>query len=111
MSRNYDAADLVDVVVDEYCSTILTATSAEPIAVNEIVEKVGMSPATAYRRISQLVDYELLEERTWLDEAGNQVHIYESQFESVKIEIVNGIAYLHIVRSGTHELTRLWDFQ
>lgn len=48
MSRNYDAADIVDVIFDEYSSAILTATSAEPVAVTTIVEEVGMSPATAY---------------------------------------------------------------
>lgn len=111
MSRNYEANDLVEVVVDEYSSAILTATSAEPVVVDEIVDEVGMSPATAYRRIGQLVDFELLEERTWLDDDGNQARVYESRFESVKIEIINGIAYLHIVRDETHDLTRVWDFQ
>jgi len=111
MSRTYDAADIADIIFDEYSSAILTATSAEPVAVTNIVEAVGMSPATAYRRINQLVDHELLAERTWFDEAGNHIHTYESQFESVKIEIVNGIAYLHIVGEEAHELTRLWEFQ
>jgi len=111
MSRDHAADDLVEVVVDEYSNAILTATSVEPATVNEITDAVGMSPAHAYRRIGQLVDLDLFKERTWLDETGTQCRVYEANFESVKIEIVNGIAYLHIIRKTNHNLTRIWDYR
>lgn len=111
MPRECVADDIVEVVVDKYSNAILTATSAEPIAVKEITEDVGISTATAYRRIGQLVDLDLLEERTWIDETGTQTHVYEANFESIKIEIVNGISYLHIVSEANHDLTRIWDYR
>lgn len=111
MSRTYAADDLLEVVVDEYSSAILTAASAEPVVVKDIVDDVGMSPATAYRRIGQLLDYDLLEERVWIDEDGTQTHVYEADFESIKFEIVNGIAYLHIIAADNHDLTRIWNYR
>lgn len=101
--------DLVDVVIDEYGSAILTATSAGPIVVSDVVETFGMSPATAYRRINRLIDYDLLEERTGIDSAGNQYHVYEATFQSIKIEIVDGITFVHIVRDEGHEIVRVWE--
>lgn len=111
MSHDYATGELTDIAVDEYCTAILTATSAEPVIVNEIVDAFGMSPATAYRRIEHLRDYDLLEERTRLDETGNQVHVYKAQFQSIKVEIINGIAYLHILRDDDHEIARLWQYR
>lgn len=111
MSRESATGDLIDIAVDEYCTAILTATSAEPVVVNEIVDAFGMSPATAYRRLAYLREYDLVNEWTRLDETGNQVHVYEAQFQSLKIEIINGITYLHIVREDDHEVVRLQQYQ
>ncbi|WP_136687862.1 DNA-binding protein [Halorhabdus amylolytica] len=111
MLRDDAADDLVEIVVDEYSNAILTAASAKPVTVDEITNAVSMSSATAYRRINDLLTYDLLDEQTWIDETGTQCHVYEANFETLKIEIVDGIAYLHIVQETNHNLARIWEYR
>lgn len=111
MSRRYTADDLMEAVANENSSAILTATSSEPFIINENLDDLEMSRATAYRRIEHLLSCNLLDEQTRIDEAGTQYHVYEANFQTLKLEIINGIAYLHVVRENDHDLTRLWNFK
>lgn len=111
MTRRYAGGELAGIVVDEYCGAILTATSGGPTTVSDIVDAFGMAPATAYRRIDKLLDCNLLRHQTKLDEEGDQFSVYLADFTSIQLEIVDGIAYLHVVREDGHEIARLWEYE
>lgn len=108
MKRDDTADGLVDLVLDKYCGEILTATSAAPLPVTDIVETCDMSTATAYRRIDELVKQDLLERLTLVNENGDQFSVYAARFHSLKLEIVNGFAYLHVVQPDDHRIIRIW---
>lgn len=108
MSRE-STDDLVDVLFDKYSGAILTVTSERPVVVRDLVDRLGMSRATAYRRVNDLVAQNLLKERTWIDKTGDQRQVYEANFLSLSIQILNGFAFVHIVcEDGEHVVTPVW---
>lgn len=111
MGKEVPPAELVDVISDEYAGAILTAVSEDSLTVNEITEKLDMSSATAYRRIEKLLDCDLVAEKTELDGSGNQYHVYESNFQSIRFEITDGRAYVHILRNDEHEFVDICNFR
>ncbi|RQG93017.1 hypothetical protein EA462_02050 [Natrarchaeobius halalkaliphilus] len=111
MSRNSEDREIAETLIDQHGSEILTAASKEPVAVRNIVEETEMSRATAYRRVEALNDSGLLEKVGQVDETGTQYHVYQAAFESIKLEIVNGITYVHVIRDDGHDLTQISDYR
>lgn len=107
MSDDSSNCSPINSILDEYSISILTAVSASPITVNNLVTRFEMSRATAYRRMNALCKFGLVEEKTQIDGSGTTYATFVAAFESINLEIVNGVTYVHIVREDDHEVLRV----
>lgn len=79
--------DLLDLFEDATCRAILEATSGEALSAAEIVATCEVSTSSAYRKLNQLTDAGLLEERVRIRRSGNHTSEYVRNFEDVVISL------------------------
>lgn len=86
--RDEDAIqDLLDAFNDAGCRAILDATSDEALSTNEISEACDLPLSTAYRKLDQLTDAGLVEERTRIRRSGKHASEYARVVDDVVISI------------------------
>jgi predicted transcriptional regulator len=84
---------------DETARTILTATSVEPMSATALSERCGVSEPTIYRRLEDLREYNLIEERTRPDTSGGHHHqVYAPRLKRVTVELRDGSLTLDVQR-------------
>lgn len=86
----WDADTLFDVFERETARKILALTSVEPMSAGALAERTDESEPTIYRRIDALTEYDLLEERTRIDDDGNHYSVYETNLEEVCFHLEDG---------------------
>jgi DNA-binding transcriptional ArsR family regulator len=86
----WDAETLFDVFERETARKILALTSVEPMSAQALAARTDESEPTIYRRLNALEAYDLVEERTRLDEDGNHYSVYETNLEAVCFELEDG---------------------
>ncbi|WP_335999449.1 ArsR/SmtB family transcription factor [Halorientalis halophila] len=90
MSEDWELAEVLDLLSDEYARSILAATSVEPMSAKELSEQVNASLPTVYRRIEWLQEYELLEERTKVELSGNHHKVYSATLGRFAMDLAEG---------------------
>jgi DNA-binding transcriptional ArsR family regulator len=91
VSEECDLEDVAALLEDETVRTILTATSVEPMSASSLSERCGVSEPTIYRRLEDLRDCELVEERTEPDlDSGHHTKVYAPRLERLTVTLVEG---------------------
>ena len=90
MSADWDPKTVFDVLGDEKARRILAAANLEPVSAQELADGLGVSEATVYRRVDACTDYDLLVERTRIDEDGNHYTAYETKLQRACFEVEGG---------------------
>nr|WP_049890619.1 helix-turn-helix domain-containing protein [Halogeometricum borinquense] len=86
--RNEDAVqDLLDAFNDAGCRAILDATSGEALSASEVSEACDLPLSTTYRKLDQLTDAGLLEERTRIRRSGKHASEYARLVEDMVISL------------------------
>ena len=99
MSEDSDIEAVAAVLEDETARTILTETSLEPMSANTLSECCGASKPTVYRRLEDLRDLDLLEERTKPDpEGGHHRTVYSTNMDRITVDLRDGELHLEIDR-------------
>jgi uncharacterized protein YdhG (YjbR/CyaY superfamily) len=80
----------MDVFGNEYARQILALASVEPVAAEDIAEVLDASLPTVYRRVNVLLEYDLLKERTQVDEDGHHYQTFETSLKRVSFEVEDG---------------------
>lgn len=111
MTHNTTAIELLELLCDVQSIVILAATSAEPLKVKTIAETFEVSLPTAYRRINELVECNVLEKTSHLDEMGNTYHLYETNFQELRLVISEGRVELHINQDQTSDQYEVVNFR
>lgn len=104
-------ADVVALLDDEHVRSILVATSAEPLSAKELGERCDLSVSSIYRRVDELRDLDLLEERTRPRRDGHHETVYASALGRFELTIRDGDLDWTVERAGgdvADELSRLW---
>jgi DNA-binding transcriptional ArsR family regulator len=81
---------LLGALDDEGCRAILEATSGEALSASEVAERCGLALSTAYRKLEQLAEAGLLEERTRIRPAGKHPSEYIRAVASVTVGLDDG---------------------
>lgn len=89
-SEGGSAEELLDVLGDEHSRTILAAASDAPVSSKELTRLCDASPSTVYRRINQLLELGLLDERVAFDGDSKQTKVYEASFEHFDVSFDDG---------------------
>lgn len=90
MSDGWDPDNVMDVFGNEYARQILALASVEPVAAEDIAEVLDASLPTVYRRVNVLLEYDLLKERTQVDEDGHHYQTFETSLKRVSFEVEDG---------------------
>jgi DNA-binding transcriptional ArsR family regulator len=106
---------VLDLLSDEYARAILSATSEEPMSAKDLSERCDASLPTVYRRIDQLTDADLLDERTQLRRDGNHHRVYTATLHRFALELEDGEFTADLERrdGGSEDVadrfTRMWE--
>lgn len=111
MPEEESPADLIALLDDEYARAILAATDQQTMSAPELAEACDASRPTIYRRIERLKRFGLLAESMRTDDAGHHRRVYESQFEQLSLELVEGKYRIRIDRRDdpADRFTKLWE--
>lgn len=118
MPEESSLAAVLDLLSDEYARAILTETSVEPMSAKTLSERCDASLPTVYRRIDQLTDCGLLDERTRPRRDGNHTRVYTAALHRFSLELEDGELTASIDRREGQEggsedvadrFTRMWE--
>ena len=76
---------IISLLADAEVGLILKAAAAEPRSVAELVDECGIPSATAYRKINDLVEAQLLEEQVRIRTNGQNAREYVTREATVKV--------------------------
>jgi len=82
-----DAAELLDLLGDEYTREVLQTLASEPRTGREIVATADASKATVYRRLDRLSEAGLIESSTKLDPDGHHREQFWITFEGASCTV------------------------
>jgi predicted transcriptional regulator len=112
VSEEPSVAELLAVLDDEYARPILVAANAEPQSAKALAAACDASLPTVYRRLDTLAEYDLITERTELDDDGHHYSTYEATLQSVTIELDTDGFNADVSREPTDaadRFTELWE--
>lgn len=93
MNEGPDPAAIAGLVEDDCARTILVVTQEEPMSVTELARRCEVSEPTVYRRLEDLLEYELVEESVSIDAGGHHRNVYRATLDRVAFEIdAEGVA-------------------
>ncbi|EMA08968.1 hypothetical protein C436_19658 [Haloarcula marismortui ATCC 33800] len=111
-----DGQDLETVVAlldDEYARAILTATSTEPMTVQELADRTEASPSTLYRRVERLKAVGFLDEQTRVRPDGHHDSVYSAVLTDLHFSLRDGRFDFEIETETDEDpadrLHRLWS--
>jgi hypothetical protein len=90
VTTEWEAGTLFELLGDELARTILALTSVEALSADALSDRCSSSQPTVYRRLDELQEYDLLEQRTEYDVDGNHYKTYECQLQEVCVGVENG---------------------
>jgi len=99
VSEDCDVEAVAALLEDETVRTILTETSEEPMSASALSERCGVSEPTIYRRLEDLRECDLVEERTRPDPSGGHHHqVYAPRLRRVTVELDDGRLVMDVQR-------------
>lgn len=103
--------EILETIGDSHARTILAAISEEPRSAKELSELLEYSPATVYRRLNNLEEYDLIESQTVVADDGNHYRVYRCTFDSTVIRLRDDEYTVRIFRSDNlpDRFAQVWD--
>ncbi|MEZ3115598.1 ArsR/SmtB family transcription factor [Halobaculum sp. MBLA0147] len=79
--------EVVDLLTDEYAREVLRAVTGEAKPACELVESLGVSRPTVYRRLDDLEEAGLVEPTMSFDPDGHHRQVFQATFEEVTVTL------------------------
>jgi len=89
--------NLLEILSDRYCRTIIESTMDKPKSVVEITAETGIPVSTVYRRIQTLSDSKLLYISGSISEDGKKFFLYKSKVKGIQTQYENGSVNVELV--------------
>lgn len=111
MDEERPIEEILNTIGDERARTVLAAIAEEPGSAKELTERLSLSQATVYRRVDDLLEHDLIAERTLVADDGNHYNEYECKFDSTVISLEGDEYEIRIFREENlpSRFTDLWD--
>lgn len=90
MSSGWDPETVFDVFGSESARKIIALASDEPTTADELATHLTVSQPTVYRRVDELLEYDLLTERDHIDDEGNHYNTYVTNLDAVTFRVEDG---------------------
>lgn len=88
--EGWEADDILHAITSENARQILALARLDPVSAEELADRCEASLPTIYRRIDELLEYGLLEERVRIDPEGNHYRVFETDVERISLLIEPG---------------------
>ena len=82
-----DPKDVLSALDDDGCRRILEATTDEALTATELATQCDIPTSTAYRKVEQLTEANLVEERVRINTSGKHATEYSRSFEDVVVSV------------------------
>ncbi|MFH5800824.1 ArsR/SmtB family transcription factor [Haladaptatus sp. CMAA 1911] len=89
MSKDWEPDNIFEVLGNAQARQILVLADLKPMSAQELADRCETSLPTIYRRINELVNYDLLRKQTQKED-GTQYQIFKTDLKKVCFEIDNG---------------------
>ena len=112
MDQNASVEELLDTMGDNYACQILAALGKQSHPAKQLAEACDISLPTVYRRLDRLETHDLVTSHTEVDEDGNELKLYECNFESTVISLDDEHEYdVRIYRQQglSDRFSQLWE--
>ncbi|WP_435334613.1 helix-turn-helix domain-containing protein [Haloarchaeobius sp. TZWWS8] len=111
MADEQDAEAVLALLGDATVRTILAAASREALSAKELGAVCDTSVSTVYRRVDELVDHELLVERTRIEDGGTHVSVYETAVRGFDVGLEDGAWAVEPNRreDAAGRFTNIWE--
>lgn len=111
MSRDDTPDVLLELLGQELVRKILAATSVEPMSAKELSERCEVAPSTIYRRVEEMLDNDLLVERTQIEADGSHHSVYEANIDHLGVDISEGAieVSVHVREDAAERFSRIWN--
>ena len=84
-----DVREIGALLADETTQQILIETTTEPMSADELSDACDVSPQTVYRRLEDLIEYDMVTEDLELDDDGHHYKVYTATLDRVVIELTS----------------------
>ena len=105
-------AEICSALDDPDCREIIRSLE-EPMTATELTDHCEIPQSTLYRKLEQLTDASLLEERTQIRRDGHHVSEYAVHFEEIRIALESDRTLAAVVerpaRTADERLAELWS--
>lgn len=111
MSREDISDELLEQLGKERVRRILAATSREPMSANELSDECDVALSTIYRRVEDMVDSDLLVERTQIEADGSHHSVYEANIDHLDVDVDDGSidVNVHVREDAAQRFSRIWN--
>lgn len=98
-----DAQAVLGALNDADCRTILEATREESLTATELSERCSIPSSTVYRKVEELAEVGLLEERIRINTSSKHATEYRRCFDAVAVSVGGGDLVVEVtaLESGT----------
>lgn len=81
------------------------------MSARELSEECDVVPSTVYRRVEEMVDHDLLVERTHLEPDGSHHSVYEANVDHLSVDIDDGTidVSVHVREDAAQRFSRIWN--
>lgn len=102
---------ILDTIGNAQARTVLAAISREPRSALELAEDLDISRSSVYRRLDDLVAYDLVKEETRVADDGNHYTVFECNFNSTLVSLEDDEYDVRIFREEDlpDRFAELWD--
>ncbi|MFB6178829.1 MAG: helix-turn-helix domain-containing protein [Halorientalis sp.] len=87
MSKEWSPDDVFDVLASQTARNILLLASIEPLSAQQLATACDVSKPTIYRRVTQLQEYDLLEQHLAIQTDGTHYHTYSTNADRICFSI------------------------
>lgn len=111
MREDRPETEILAVLDDDYARSMLEATCRQRLSAKAISEECDMSVSTVSRRVNQLLDQNLLFERTHIDPDGHHFSEYEARLDRVDVRLLESgfDVRIELREDAADRFTRIWD--
>jgi DNA-binding transcriptional ArsR family regulator len=87
VTEEADVESLLSTLEDPDCRSIIEATTGEALSASELSERCDLPLSTTYRKVDQLTDVGVLDERVRLSRSGQHTSEYVLQVNSIELSV------------------------
>jgi predicted transcriptional regulator len=103
--------ELLELLGQRRVRQVLAATSREPMSAKELSDECDVALSTIYRRVEDMVDHDLLVERTQIEPDGSHHSVFATNIDHLDVDIDDGVidVSVRVREDAARRFSRIWS--